>query len=87
MLALRVARYLDLLRPGALSWALAALEGLRRVAVELHELDEVHIIAKGPFDGLQIGLVAVCGELDAVGEAGLSSISAMADWPERSPTK
>ena len=60
----------DLLRPGALGRAVAALRVVGRGAVDLHELGEVHVTAEGAFHGLQIRPVTVAGELDAVGEAG-----------------
>ena len=58
-----------LLDPGAFGRAVAA-RGAGRRAIQFHELGVVDIGPEGAFHGLQIGPVAVAGELDAVGEAG-----------------
>ena len=53
----------------ALGGAVAALRGLRAVAVELHQHGVVHVRAERALDRFQVRPVPVRGELHAVGEA------------------
>jgi hypothetical protein len=67
----RLARDFDLPRPGAIGGGILALVALLtgRLAVVLHQHGVVDLAAECALHSLQIGLMAVGGELDPVGEA------------------
>ena len=54
--------------PGAFGGAVATLPAFRRFAVQLHKLGVVDIAPEGTFNCLQIRLVAIRGELHAIGK-------------------
>ncbi len=74
VLRVRVAGDHRLARPGAHAGAVPPLRRTRRTlrdrAVELHQDGIVDVVAKGFLDGLQVGLVAVAGELHTVRQPG-----------------
>ena len=58
-----------LLDSDALSRAILALGAIRRSAIDLVQDGVIYVTAKGTLNSLQIGLVAICGQLDTVFDA------------------
>lgn len=48
--------------------AIAALDALGSFAVELHKHRVINVGTERAFNGLQVGLMAVAGKLNAIGE-------------------
>ena len=69
MLLIRVADLARLLDAGAFCGAVAALGAVRRSAEQLHQHGVINVVAECAFDGVQVSLVAVRRELDAMVQA------------------
>ena len=68
VLLVRIAGHTCDCRADALAGGVAPLRAFRRGAVVLHQHGVIMSSPKGAFNGVQIGLVAVSGELHAIGQ-------------------